>query len=198
MARINLLPWREQQRHRRKRNLGILALAALGSVLLLGVLLKVQIDAMIDAQRARNVYLEGQIAILNRRIREINELEKRKAELLARMGVIQELQESRPEIVHLLDQLVDAVPAGVFLTKLQQAGGRITLEGRAQSNARVSALMRNIEAAAWVGKPELLLIENKDETGTGFSHFRLRFEQQRPQLDAREDQDAIAFAVGRR
>lgn len=198
MARINLLPWREQERHRRKRDLAIAAGVALGSVLLIGVLLKVQIDAMIDAQRARNVYLEGQIAVLNRRIREINELDKKKADLLARMGVIQELQESRPEIVHLLDQLVDVVPAGLFLTRLQQEGERITVEGRAQSNARVSALMRNIESSAWIGKPELLLIENKDETGTGFSHFRLRFEQQRPQLDAGEDQDALAFAAGRR
>jgi type IV pilus assembly protein PilN len=196
MARINLLPWREQERRRRKRDLGLIALAAIGSVLLIAVLLKLQIDAMIDAQQARNAYLEGQIAVLNRRIREINELEKKKADLLARMGVIQDLQESRPEIVHLLDRLVDAVPAGVFLTRLQQEGGRITIEGRAQSNARVSALMRNIESSAWIGKPDLLLIENKDETGTGFSHFRLRFEQQRPQPVA--DEDAVALAAGRR
>lgn len=195
MARINLLPWREQARSRRQRDLGIVAAAALGSVLLIGVLLKFQIDAMIDAQGARNTYLEGQIVVLNRRIREINELEKQKADLLARMGVIQALQESRPEIVHLLDQLVDAVPAGVFLTKLQQEEGRVTVEGRAQSNARVSALMRNIESAAWIGKPELLLIENKDETGTGFSHFRLRFEQARPQPAASED--AVALTTGR-
>ncbi|MEA1049346.1 PilN domain-containing protein [Lamprobacter modestohalophilus] len=196
MARINLLPWREQERRRRQRDLVLIAVAALGSMLLIGVLLKVQFDAMIDAQRARNLYLEGQITVLNRRIREIDELEKKKADLLARMGVIQELQESRPEIVHLLDRLVDAVPVGVFLTRLQQEGARITIEGRAQSNARVSALMRNIESSAWIGKPELLLIENKDETGTGFSHFRLRFEQQRLQSTAGED--AIALTVGRR
>ncbi|NEX15647.1 MAG: pilus assembly protein PilN [Halochromatium sp.] len=196
MARINLLPWREQERRRRQRDLGIFAAAALGSVLLIGVLLKFQIDAMIDAQGARNAYLEGQIAVLNRRIREINELEKKKADLLARMGVIQALQESRPEIVRLLDQLVDAVPAGLFLTKLQQEGGRVTIEGRAQSNARVSALMRNIEASAWIGKPELLLIENKDETGTGFSHFRLRFEQTRP-ASVKAD-ETLALTLGGR
>ena len=196
MARINLLPWREQDRRRRQRELGIAALAALASVLLIGVLLKVQIDAMIDAKRARNIYLEGQIAVLNRHIREINELEKKKVDLLARMGVIQELQESRPEIVHLLDQLVDAVPAGVFLTNLQQQGERVTVEGRAQSNARVSALMRNIESSAWIGKPELLLIENKDQTGTGFSHFRLRLDQQRPPSAAGEEKVALALRRG--
>jgi type IV pilus assembly protein PilN len=132
--------------------------------------------------------------VLNRRIREIKELEEKKAELLARMGVIQELQQSRPEIVHLLDRLVDAVPSGVFLTKLEQEAGRVTLEGRAQSNARVSALMRNIEASAWIAKPELLLIENKDQTGTGFSHFRLRFQQE--SVDPVDEGDGVGVALG--
>jgi len=196
MARINLLPWREAARRRRQRDLGIIAAAALGTVLLLGILLKIQLDAMIHAQQARNTYLEGQIAVLNRRIQEINELEKQKADLLSRMDVIQQLQESRPEIVHLLDQLVDAVPAGVFLTSLKQEGASVTVEGRAQSNARVSAFMRNIEAADWIGKPVLLLIENKDQTGTGFSHFRLRFAQQRPQDGSSEEKAPRTGAEG--
>jgi type IV pilus assembly protein PilN len=180
MARINLLPWREAARRRRQRDIAIAAAAAVAAVLLAGVLLQLQFDAMIDAQRARNVYLEGQIAILNRRIREINALDKQKADLLARMDVIQRLQASRPEIVHLFDELVGVVPEGVFLTQLAQEGERVTIEGRAPSNARVSALMRRIDTSVWIGEPVLLLIENKDETGTGFSHFRLRFEQRRP------------------
>ncbi len=194
MARINLLPWREAARRRRQRDLGIIAAAALGAVLLTGILLKLQLDAMINAQQARNRYLEGQVAVLNRRIQEINELEKQKADLLSRMNVIQQLQESRPEIVHLLDQLVDAVPVGVFLTSLKQEGPSVTVEGRAQSNARVSAFMRNIEAADWVGKPVLMLIENKDQTGTGFSHFRLGFAQQQPQRGQSEEQAARSGA----
>lgn len=194
MARINLLPWREAARRRRQRDLGIIAAAALGAVLLTGILLKLQLDAMINAQQARNSYLEGQVAVLNRRIQEINELEKQKADLLSRMNVIQQLQESRPEIVHLLDQLVDAVPVGVFLTSLKQEGPNVTVEGRAQSNARVSAFMRNIEAADWVGKPVLMLIENKDQTGTGFSHFRLGFAQQQPQRGQSEEQAARSGA----
>jgi type IV pilus assembly protein PilN len=196
MARINLLPWREAARQRRRRELAVIASAALGAVLLAGVVVKLQLDAMIGAQLARNTYLEGQIAVLNRRIREINELEKQKADLISRMDVIQQLQESRPEIVHLLDQLVDAVPAGVFLTSLKQEASNVTVEGRAQSNARVSAFMRNIEAADWIGKPVLLLIENKDQTGTGFSHFRLRFSQQRPVQDEAEERQAQREASG--
>jgi type IV pilus assembly protein PilN len=196
MARINLLPWREAARQRRRRDLAMIAAAALGAVLLAGVVVKLQLDAMIGAQLARNTYLEGQIAVLNRRIREINELEKQKADLISRMDVIQQLQESRPEIVHLLDQLVDAVPAGVFLTSLKQEASNVTVEGRAQSNARVSAFMRNIEAADWIGKPVLLLIENKDQTGTGFSHFRLRFSQQRPVQDEAEERQAQREASG--
>lgn len=195
MARINLLPWRETERRRRRRDLAIFAGASVGLVLLIGLVLKLQIDAMTDAQRMRNVYLEGQISVLNRRIREINEIDKKRAALLARMDVIQQLQQSRPEIVHLLDQVVDVVPAGVFLTALRQEGRSVTIEGRAQSNARVSALMRNIQASAWIGKPTLLVIENKDETGTGFSHFRLRFDQRRP--DAAAMQAALPAGVGR-
>jgi type IV pilus assembly protein PilN len=95
------------------------------------------------------------------------------------MNVIQQLQESRPEIVHLFDELVASIPDGVFLTGVTQSGNRVEVEGRAQSNARVSAFMRNINASAWIGDPQLLVIENKDQTGTGFSHFRLSFTQQR-------------------
>lgn len=180
MARINLLPWREEARQRRQRAIAIAGAVAIGLVLTSGIALKLQLDAMIDAQQARNRFLEAEIAVLDRKIREIKKLDERKAALLSRMDVIQRLQESRPEVVHLLDTLVDAVPGGLFLTDMQQDNKRITVEGRAQSNARVSAFMRNIERAEWIGNPELLLIENKDETGTGFSHFRMRFEQRRP------------------
>ncbi|MBK5931749.1 PilN domain-containing protein [Halochromatium salexigens] len=196
MAHINLLPWREAARRRRQRDLAITAAAALGLVLLIGVLLKVQLEAVIDAQQARNAFLEARVAVLDRRLREINALEQRKADLLARMEVIQRLQASRPEIVHMLDQLVDAVPAGVFLTQLKQEQGEVTIEGRAQSNAHVSRLMRTIQDSEWIGSPNLLLIENKDETGTGFSHFRLSFNQQRPPSDASEDTAVVAAEKG--
>lgn len=186
MARINLLPWREKARRQRQINLALGFAAGLFAVALLGMAAQLQIQAMIDAQNQRNARLQSEIALLNRRIREISELEKQKESLLARMDVIQQLQESRPEVVHLFDELVEAVPAGVFLTKLAQQGRSVVIEGRAQSNARVSALMRNIETVPWIGDPVLLLIENKDQTGTGFSHFRLSFQQQSEGGDAQQ------------
>jgi type IV pilus assembly protein PilN len=107
------------------------------------------------------------------------------------MNIIQQLQESRPEVVRLFDELVFAIPEGVYLTKLEQTGRAVVLEGRAQSNARVSAFMRNVEGSRWIGNPRLLLIENKDKTGTGMSHFRLSFDQVQPAVQ-NEDADAAA------
>jgi type IV pilus assembly protein PilN len=103
------------------------------------------------------------------------------------MEVIQELQSSRPESVHLFDELVKTTPDGAFLTRITQQGKAVELDGRAQSNARVSAYMRNVDASDWIGSPVLQVIENKDMTGTGFSHFTLSIRQQARQ---EEDEDA--------
>jgi len=176
---INLLPWRDAERSRRRRNFFIGTGAAVAAVLLAGVGVRAQFESMIGAQQARNQVLQQEISKLNLRIRKIEQLEQTKADLLARMHVIQQLQESRPEIVHLFDELVSSIPDGVFLTGITQQGNRVEVEGRAQSNARVSAFMRNINASAWISDAQLLVIENKDQTGTGFSHFRLSFRQHR-------------------
>jgi type IV pilus assembly protein PilN len=192
MARINLLPWREAARRRRLRDFAIAAGAAVAAVILIGMGVRLQIEAMIGGQNDRNQLLEQEIAKLNVRIREINDLEAQKANLLARMNVIQQLQESRPEVVHLFDELVTAIPEGVFVTRVSQQNNRVEVEGRAQSNARVSAFMRNIEASAWIGQPQLLVIENKDQTGTGLSHFRLGFKQQRIE---ESEQQALLQAI---
>ncbi len=184
MARINLLPWREKERRRRQRDFFIATGAALAAVLLLAVGVRLQIESMISAQEARNAMLEQEIRKLDLRIKKIEKLEQTKADLISRMNVIQQLQESRPEIVHLFDELVSSIPEGVFLTSVDQTGSKVEVEGRAQSNARVSAFMRNINASAWITDPQLLVIENKDQTGTGLSHFRLSFKQQRVSADA--------------
>ncbi len=184
MARINLLPWREAARQQRQKDFLIALGVALGITLGLAVLVHLFYEQRIDNQQARNRYLESEIAQLNIKIKEIQNLEKTKADLLARMEIIQQLQKSRPEIVRLFDELVTAIPDGVYLTKLEQNGRSVVVEGRAQSNARVSAFMRKIEASKSIGKPRLMLIENKDKTDTGLSHFRLSFDQISPEAEA--------------
>lgn len=177
MARINLLPWREAERRRRQRELAAIAGIAVATVVIVGLALHLHIEGLISDQDSRNRFLESKISLLDEQILEIEGLEKTKEDLLARMNVIQQLQVSRPEVVHLFDELVTGIPEGVYLTQISQSGRSVVLEGSAQSNARVSAFMRNIEKSNWIGKPLLMLIENKDKTGTGMSHFRLRFEQ---------------------
>lgn len=191
MARINLLQWREAERKRRRVEFAVAGGIAAALTLLLALLVHMLIETWISGQQARNQFLQAEISKLDLQIKEIRKLEETKASLLARMNIIQQLQESRPEVVRLFDELVFAIPEGVYLTKLEQTGRAVVLEGRAQSNARVSAFMRNVEGSRWIGNPRLLLIENKDKTGTGMSHFRLSFDQVQPAVQ-NEDADAAA------
>ena len=132
-----------------------------------------QFESMITSQKQRNAYLEQEIKTVEQQIREIQELDKTKQNLLARMNVIQELQSSRPQIVHLFDEVVSIMPDGVYLTALIQDGNKVAFEGQAQSNARVSSMMRSIDDSEWLSKPTLDYIESKKKTGTGYSHFKL-------------------------
>ncbi len=177
MARINLLPWREAARQQRQQEFLIAGGIALGISLVIALFVHLFIEGQISNQLALNDYLSAEIAKLDIQIKEIKDLEKTKEDLTSRMEVIQQRQKSRPEIVRLFDELVTALPEGVYLTLLQQNGYSVRLEGRAQSNARVSAFMRKIETSQAIGKPRLLLIENKEKTDTGLSHFSLNFSQ---------------------
>ncbi|MBK1641055.1 pilus assembly protein PilN [Chromatium okenii] len=177
MARINLLPWREAARQQRQQEFLIAGGIALGISLVIALFVHLFIEGQISNQLGLNDYLTAEIAKLDIQIKEIKDLEKTKEDLTSRMEVIQQRQKSRPEIVRLFDELVTALPEGVYLTLLQQTGYSVRLEGRAQSNARVSAFMRKIETSQAIGKPRLLLIENKDKTDTGLSHFSLTFSQ---------------------
>lgn len=177
MARINLLPWREELRKQRQREFGVMIAGALFITLLLGFYVHLHISGMIDHQKARNSFLKNEIAQMDKKIKEIKDLEKTKAKLLARINIIQELQSSRPEIVHLFDELVTRTPEGSYLTDVEQKGKSVTVNGRAQSNARVSSYMRNVDASGWMGSPSLQIIENKNKSNTGFSHFILRVKQ---------------------
>ena len=135
------------------------------------------VEWMIEHQNRRNAYLQGEIAKLDQKIKEIKELEKTKASLIARMEVIQRLQESRPEIVRLFDELVNTLPEGIYLTKVAQQGRGLQLQGHAQSNARVSAYMRNIDASNWMGGANLQVIQHGGGRNENLSTFELAAQQ---------------------
>ena len=161
MARINLLPWREERRRQRQKEfLVMLGGSALGAVVLAFAIVSWH-GAQVDGQRERNDYLKGQIATLDQQIVEIEALDEQKSRLLARKEVIEQLQANRSQMVHLFDSLVRTIPDGVVLTSIRQEGEVLRLEGRSQSNARVSSYMRNLESAGWMTKPELSVIEAK-------------------------------------
>ncbi|AHY57883.1 PilN domain-containing protein [Stenotrophomonas rhizophila] len=161
MARINLLPWRAERRKQRQRDFyGMLGFAAIGG-LLLSLMIWFYYDRQVSGQGERNAFLQTEIDKVKEQNKEIDRLDRQKERLLARKKVIEELQAKRSQMVHLFDALVRTIPDGVVLTALKQEGDILTLQGRTQSNARVSAYMRNLESSGWMSKPELSVIEAK-------------------------------------
>lgn len=161
MARINLLPWRAERRKQRQRDFyGMLGFAAIGG-LLLSLMIWFYYDRQVSGQGERNAFLQAEIDKVKEQNKEIDRLDRQKERLLARKKVIEELQAKRSQMVHLFDALVRTIPDGVVLTALKQEGDILTLQGRTQSNARVSAYMRNLESSGWMSKPELSVIEAK-------------------------------------
>ncbi|MCC4591476.1 PilN domain-containing protein [Xanthomonas campestris pv. cannae] len=161
MAKINLLPWRAERRKQREREFySMLGLAAFAGVLLAG-LIWFYYDLQISGQNERNAYLQTEIEKVQAQNKEIDTLDEKKRRLLARKQVIEELQAKRSQMVHLFDSLVRTIPDGVVLTSVKQEGDMLTLEGRSQSNARVSTYMRNLEGSGWMTNPELTVIEAK-------------------------------------
>ncbi len=179
MPRINLLPWREEQRLlRRNQFFAALGAAAVGAGLLL-LLSNLGFNSVIGHQQDRNQLLKDEIAALDLRIAEIIDLEEKKDSLLARMQIIEQLQRSRPGIVHVFDEVVRTMPDGVYLTEIKQIGRRLEIVGAAESNTRVSALMRNIDGSEWLGNPDLEVVEVKtnarggNQTSGRFSEFTI-------------------------
>ena len=161
MPRINLLAWRAELRARRRNQFFIgLGGAVVAAAVVIG-LASLVMGAIIDNQHARNNLLKGEIQALDQRIKEILDLEAKKDRLLARMEIIEQLQRSRPEIVHVFDQLVRTLPDGVNLSSVKQKGASIELKGLAESNTRVSAFMRNIDKSGWLKDPDLEVVEVK-------------------------------------
>jgi type IV pilus assembly protein PilN len=193
MAHINLLPWREELRKQKQREFGLMAAGGVIIAGLIVLLSHLHVDGMINDQNQRNAFLQNEINILNQRIGRIQELEAMKQDLLARMNVIQELQSSRPESVHLLDELVRTLPEGVYLNKFVQRDRGLTMNGIAQSNARVSDYMRNIDGSDWFTGPRLDLIKTSEVNRRRISDFTLRGRQKVPKpIDAEEESSEVA------
>lgn len=192
MARINLLPWRaERRKQRQKDTMLMLALSALAAVVLSFLIVGYH-NAQIDGQNERNAFLKARIAELDKQIEEIDELDRKKSQLLARKEVIEELQANRSQMVHLFDSLVRTIPDGVVLTSIKQDNETLTLEGRSQSNARVSTYMRNLESSGWMSRPELAIIEAKGfEQGLPYE-FKLQVKLANPNATVDEDGDGVA------
>lgn len=159
MAKINLLPWREELRKQKQQNFIIATVCSAFLGLIIIVIVHMYIDGINAYQGQRNLMLQNEIAVLDKKIIDIKGIEEKKKKLLAKIDLIQQLQESRPKIVHLFDEIPKATPDGVFLTKFVQKGDELIFEGKSQSNARVSAFMRAIDASPWLQRPTLKVIQ---------------------------------------
>lgn len=196
MARINLLPWREHLRQEQQRQfisiLGLTAVAGVG--LLIGAIMFT--NDMLENQASRNQVLQTDISKVDAKIKEIKELDKTKQALIDRMEIIQRLQQSRPEIVHIFDEIVTTLPNGLFLTELVQKQNSLSIKGMAESDARVSNYMHNLEASPWLASPKLTVIQSKStntdrkkgrgtrkkESSISIRSFALEVEKETPKL----------------
>jgi type IV pilus assembly protein PilN len=176
MPRINLLPHRESRRRERK----LAFLVALGAAAATGVVTSfaayLLFGSMIESQQHRNDQLRAQIKQLDKQIEEINNLESAKQKFIARMEIIEKLQRSRPEIVHVFEEIARTLPEGVYLTSVKQTDKKLKFDGIAQSSTRVSTFMRNLDASQWLRNPELEVVQTTKGSGPG-SSFTLTADQ---------------------
>ena len=180
MARINLLPWREELRKEKQREFSV---AAAGSAFIMAgiiLLIHLNINSLIENQQSRNNFLKEQIKQVEAKIKEISELEKQKQQLIDRMKVIEQLQTNRPEIVHVFEELVKATPEGLSIKSIKQNASGLTIEGDAQSNARVSAFMRNLDMSPWFENPVLSVIQTQGQGTQRARSFSLQVKQSKP------------------
>ncbi len=184
MARINLLPWREQRRKQQQQD--FLVAIGLAVALTCTVLFAIymHIEGKKEYQKQRNQLLQTEINVLNRKIKEIKDIETKKEKLLTKIELIQKLQESRPEVVHLFDELPRITPDGIYLTKFEQKGKKLFFAGKAQSNARVSAFMRAIEHSSWMHTPKLNFIKGKGARTKALNDFTMTAIQGKKQAKA--------------
>ena len=173
-TKINLLDWRSARRQKRKQQFTLMAAGtALASLLVVGVAY-FGMDAAISHQQDRNSTLQREIATLDKQIKEIQDLQKTRSNLLARMRVIEQLQQSRSATVHFFDEIINTLPDGVYLTSIKQAGNDVTLDGTAESNGRISAYMKNLDASPWFKDPKLVVIKTNEKERLRNSDFELK------------------------
>jgi type IV pilus assembly protein PilN len=173
MPRINLLPWREQERKIRRREFMVAAGGAIFAAVIFVLGGKLLYSSWTESQNEKNNVLKKEIVKLDAQIADIQDLENRKQRLVARMEIIEKLQRKRPEIVHLFDEIVKTIPEGIYLTAIKQSGNKLEIHGVAQSSTRVSTFMRNIDSSVWMDNPELQVVESAKDSPTGGSNFTL-------------------------
>jgi type IV pilus assembly protein PilN len=195
MPRINLLPWREGQRKERKLAFAVAIGGSAVAAVVATIVVYVAFGQMIDAQEARNEKLRNEIKLVDKQIEEINNLENAKQKFIARMHIIEELQRSRPEIVHVFDVIVRTLPDGVYLTAVHQSGNKLKFEGVAQSSTRVSSFMRNIDGSDWLKNPDLEVVQTNQGNGPG-SNFTLTAEEVQPTAASPDDNDGAKGKKG--
>jgi type IV pilus assembly protein PilN len=189
MTEINLLPWREENRQEQKKDFVVMVVMVCVFAAAIVGLIHFQMQGKIDYQLSRNSFLSNEISTVDEEIKEIQELQKVRRSLVERMEVIQDLQGSRPSIVHLFTEIVSTVPNGVYLQSLDQTGSNLLINGEAESNARVSTYMRNLQASVWLKDPNLTVIEIEDKTVNRISTFTLTVKQTSPNATGEEKSD---------
>jgi len=190
---INLMPWREERRKQQQQDFLVLLGVAAALGLLVWWAWTSAVSAQIEDQQGRNSYIEKELALLDGQIKEIKELETRRAELVARMDTIQKLQNDRPSIVYIFDQLARTVPNGVYYTEIARQGGAFTIKGLAESNTRISALMRSLNESPWFTDPSLQTVDAVP--GSEASSFVLTVTQEAQESE--QDKAAGGKAGGR-
>lgn len=184
MARINLLPWREQLREQRKQQFvaTLIGMVMLGAAL---IFIGDQVfSSLINEQLARNSFIQRENQALDARIKEIQELRQKRQELIERTKVIQDLQGNRPITSHVFDQLARTIPEGVYFTAVRLTGKHISIEGAAESNNLISSLMRRQDASDWLALPSLAEVKALELDGQDASQFKLTVQQTKPHEDA--------------
>ncbi|HWY26047.1 MAG TPA: PilN domain-containing protein [Nevskia sp.] len=174
MTKINLLDWRSARRQKRKQQFTMLAGITLLASAAVVLIVYLAMGEAVSHQQERNKILQNEITQLDKQIKEIQELQKTRSDLLARMRVIEQLQQSRSATVHFFDEIINTLPDGVYLTAIRQAGNDVTLDGIAESNGRISAYMKNLDASPWFKDPKLVVIRTSDKNRLRNSEFQLK------------------------